>query len=60
MKKVKNWKKQAKEVFFKYELKIVVFLGMVLVAVISFEMGILQGQKWQQEPMIVEVPAVAV
>ncbi len=60
MKKEKNWRRRAKEVFWKYEAKIVVFLGMILVAVISFEVGILQGQKWQQEPMIVEVPAVAV
>jgi hypothetical protein len=56
----KNWKKKVKEIFSKYEAKIVVFLGMILVAVISFEVGILQGQKWQQEPMIVEVPAVVV
>ncbi|TSD01797.1 MAG: Uncharacterized protein Athens071425_317 [Parcubacteria group bacterium Athens0714_25] len=56
----KKWKKRIKEIFSKYESKIVIFLGMILVAVIAFEMGILQGQKWQQSPMIVEVPAVAV
>lgn len=58
MLKREKWKNRIKEVFWKYEAKIVVFLGMILVAVISFEVGILQGQKWQQEPMIVEVPAV--
>jgi hypothetical protein len=54
----KNWKKKVKEIFSKYESKIVIFLGMVLMAVIAFEAGILQGQKWQKDPMIVEVPAV--
>lgn len=58
MLKREKWKSKIKEAFLKYESKIVVFLGMILVAVISFEVGILQGQKWQQEPMIVEVPAV--
>lgn len=54
----KKWKKNARELFLRYEGKIVVFFGLILTAVISFEIGLLQGAKWQQKPMIVEVPAV--
>lgn len=38
----------------KYEVKIVLLIGFVLVAVLSFEFGLLQGQKWQQSPVIIE------
>lgn len=37
-----------------HESKIVVAIGMILVAIISFEAGILKGQKWQQAPLVVE------
>ncbi len=37
-----------------HEQKVVLSMGMVLVAFISFEVGILQGQKWQQKPLIIE------
>jgi len=46
-KKIKNfWKK--------YENKVILFLGVFLVAMISFQLGILQGQKWQQDPLVIE------
>jgi len=46
--------KRIKEFWTKYESKIVLFFWVFLVATISFQLGILQGQKWQQDPLIVE------
>lgn len=43
-----------KEFFLKYEQKIVLFVAFCLISAISYEFGILQGQKWQQEPVIIE------
>lgn len=43
-----------KEFLQKNESKVVLFVGFLLVSAISFEAGTLQGQKWQQEPLIVE------
>lgn len=43
-----------KEFWKKNEHKIVLFLGIMLISTISFQLGILQGQKWQQEPLIIE------
>ena len=59
MKSNKNWKIKTKEIFLKYEYKIVVFFGLVLVSVISFEGGLMKGQKWQQSPVIIEKPAIS-
>lgn len=46
-----------KEFFLENETKIVLFVGFVLVSVISFEFGLMQGQKWQQKPLIIEKPS---
>lgn len=46
-----------KAFFLKYEQKIVLVFGFVLISAISYEFGILQGQKWQQKPLIIEKPA---
>lgn len=42
-----------------YETKIVLILGFVLVSVVAFEFGLMQGQKWQQKPLIIEKSASA-
>lgn len=41
----------------KYEQKIMLTLGLILVAVISFQFGALKGQKWQKAALIIEKPA---
>lgn len=41
----------------KCELKIVLVLGFIAVAAVSFEFGALQGQKWQSAPVIIEKSA---
>ena len=46
-----------KEFWEKHETKIVLTLGFVLVAVLSFEAGVLKGQKSQQNPVIVKADA---
>lgn len=38
----------------KHEIKAVLIVGFLLVSAISFEFGALQGQKWQQKPLIIE------
>ncbi|MEI8343409.1 MAG: hypothetical protein WCF93_00490 [Candidatus Moraniibacteriota bacterium] len=48
-----------KEFFSKYEQKIVLVVAFCLISAISFEFGLLQGQKWQQKPLIIEKPATA-
>lgn len=52
--KIKKLKKKFKNFWENYEEKIVLSVGMVLITSISFQMGILQGQKWQQKPLIIE------
>ncbi|HFC76910.1 MAG TPA: hypothetical protein ENJ27_01635 [Candidatus Moranbacteria bacterium] len=52
----KNIKRKIRKFWEEYEKKIVLGCGMILVAIISFEVGILQGQKWQQDPLIIEKP----
>lgn len=47
-------KAKLKEFFRRYEPKIALFLGLILISVISFEIGILKGQEWRQEPLIIE------
>jgi len=46
-----------KEFFLKHEQKIVIIVAFCLVSAISYEFGALQGQKWQQKPLIIEKPA---
>jgi hypothetical protein len=45
-----------KEFWLKYEQKIVLVVAFFLVSAISFQFGALQGQKWQQKPLIIEKP----
>ncbi|PIP27977.1 MAG: hypothetical protein COX29_03700 [Candidatus Moranbacteria bacterium CG23_combo_of_CG06-09_8_20_14_all_35_22] len=45
---------KVKDFWQKYEYKIVLAVGFVLVAVVSFEGGILKGQKLSQNPVIIE------
>jgi hypothetical protein len=45
-----------KEFFLKYEQKIVLIFAFCLISAVSFEFGLLQGQKWQQKPLIIEKP----
>lgn len=45
-----------KEFLVKNETKFVLFVGFCLIAAISFEFGVLQGQKWQQKPLVIEKP----
>jgi len=45
-----------KEFFLKNEQKIVLVVAFCLISAISFEFGVLQGQKWQQKPLIIEKP----
>lgn len=37
-----------------YEPKIVLLVGFLLVSSLSFEAGVIWGQKWQQKPLIIE------
>jgi hypothetical protein len=45
---------QIKEFWLKYEQKIVLIVAFCLIAAISFEFGLFQGQKSQQKPLIIE------
>jgi hypothetical protein len=45
-----------KDFFLEHETKIVLFIGFCLVSAISYEFGVLQGQKWQQKPLVIEKP----
>jgi hypothetical protein len=47
-------KAKIKDFLKKNEAKMALGLGLIFVAVIAFEAGILQGQKWQQKPLIIE------
>ena len=46
-----------KEFLLKHEQKIVLIIAFCLISAISYEFGVLQGQKWQQKPLIIEKPA---
>jgi len=52
--RIKKVKIKTKKFWEKYEIKIVMATGIVLVSVISFEAGALKGQNWRQEPLIIE------
>ena len=54
---IQKLKKQIQLFWSTYEPKIVTIAGFLLVAGISFEFGALQGQKWEQAPLIIEKPA---
>jgi hypothetical protein len=54
---IKTLKGKIKDFWLRYEYKIVLVLGFFLVAIISFEGGILQGRKMLQNPIIIEKPA---
>lgn len=51
-------KKQLYDFWVKSEQKIVLAIGLILIAIIAFEAGFLQGQKYQQKPLIIEKPAI--
>ncbi|MFA4817404.1 MAG: Ada metal-binding domain-containing protein [Parcubacteria group bacterium] len=46
-KKIKDFLKQS-------EAKLALGIGLILVAVIAFEAGVLKGQNWQQKPLVIE------
>lgn len=56
--KLKGWKIGVVQFWEKYEIKVVLIIGFCLISTISFELGTLQGQKWQQKPLIIEKNAV--
>jgi hypothetical protein len=58
-KKPKTLKSKIINFWQKYESKIVLAIGLILVATLAFEAGALKGQKWQQEPLIIEKPLLA-
>jgi hypothetical protein len=43
-----------KEFFIKYEHKIILILGFILVAFISFEAGLIKGKEFKEKPIIIE------
>ena len=47
---------KAKEFLIKYEPKIILVLGFVLVAGLSFEAGIIKGRDYQEKPLVIEKP----
>jgi hypothetical protein len=48
-----------KDFFIIYEHKIILILGFVLVAAISFEAGMIKGKEFKEKPLIIESPAFA-
>ncbi len=50
-------KTKTKDFWEKYEHKIILIIGFILVAIISFEGGFLKGQKTAQNPLIIEKTA---
>ena len=52
--RLKKVKLKVRKFWERYEVKIVVAAGLILVSIISFEAGILKGKNWQQEPLIIE------
>ena len=55
--RIKKVKLKTKKFWEKYEIKIIMAAGIVLVSVISFEAGVLKGQDWKQAPLIIEKAA---
>lgn len=56
-KRIKKVKSKIKKFWAEYEIKIVIAAGLILVSVISFEAGVLNGQDWRQRPLIIEKAA---
>lgn len=52
--RIKKVKSKIRKFWAKYEIKIVIATGLILVSIISFETGALKGKNWQQEPLIIE------
>ncbi len=52
--------KSLKKFWLKNESKIVIILATILIAVFSWEAGVLQGQKWQAQPIVIEKPVAPV
>jgi hypothetical protein len=50
---------KAKELFLKYESKIILVSGFILVAGLSFEAGVMKGREYQEKPVIIENSAVS-
>ncbi len=59
--KIKRFDKRLKlkieDFWLKYEQKIVLLIGFILVATVAFELGVLSGKKWEQKPLIIEKTA---
>jgi hypothetical protein len=54
---MKNAFTKIKEFLLKHEQKIVLVIAFCLISAVSYEFGVLQGQKWQQKPLVIEKPA---
>lgn len=52
-----NMRSKIKEFFVKYESKIILILGFILVAGLSFEAGIMKGRDFQEKPLVIEKTA---
>jgi hypothetical protein len=48
---------KTKQFWLKYEPKIILIFGLILVAAISFETGVLKGQNLQKSPLVIEKTA---
>lgn len=53
-------KKLLKDFWQEHESKIILAIGALLVAVLAFQAGILKGQKWQPEPLVIERPVAVI
>jgi hypothetical protein len=51
-----TWKSKSKVFWQKYETKIILIVGFILVAIIAFEAGTIKGAKINQNPVIIEKP----
>lgn len=49
-----NMSREIKEFFKKYESKIILTAGLILVSVISFEAGIFKGRELKENPIVIE------
>jgi len=52
--RIKKVKSKIRKFWARYEIKMVMAAGLVLISIISFEAGALKGQNWRQEPLIIE------
>lgn len=56
--RIKSIKSKIKKFWQEYEVRVVLVLGFILVAIISFEFGLIQGKKGQDKPLIIEKPVL--